>query len=151
MRSIETMSWTGYTSARILFPEFTGERMFPQCANTECSAVFGNIREGNLFRFRRVQAGDGSPANSHSVEHAWLCAKCSKTLTVEFRNNQVVLFPLAPVVPAPSIVMMPLRKRRRRIRPVRRGRSRRRPPASPTGPPVVVLAIKPAGDFPDRS
>ena len=100
--------------------------MFPQCANTECSAVFGNIREGNLFRFRRVHAGDGSPANSHSVEHAWLCVKCCKTLTVEFRNNQVALFPLAPFVPAPSIVAMPLRKRRRGGRPMRRQRSRRR-------------------------
>lgn len=125
--------------------------MFPQCANTECSAVFGNIREGNLFRFGRVHTGDGSPANSHSVEHAWLCARCCKTLTVEFRNNQIVLVPLAAIAPITSIATLTSRKRRRGVRPMRRRRSRRRPPANPACPPVVVLAIKPAGDFPDRS
>lgn len=125
--------------------------MFPQCANNECSAVFGNIREGNLFRFRRAHTGDGSPANSHSVEHAWLCAKCCKTLTLEFRNNQIALVPLAAIAPTTSIATLTSRKRCRASRPMQRRRSGRRPPANPASPPVVVLAIKPAGDFFDRS
>jgi hypothetical protein len=29
--------------------------MFPHCANPDCTASFGNFREGLFFRFRRAQ------------------------------------------------------------------------------------------------
>ena len=124
--------------------------MFPQCANPQCTASFGKLREGNLFRFRRADAGDGSAANSHSVEHAWLCAACCETHTLEYRNGQTVLVALAPAVPVTTLAAISAGKNRRAGRSLRRKRSRRSPPANLANPPVVVLAIKPSGDFPDR-
>ena len=125
--------------------------MFPKCANPQCTASFGKLREGNLFRFRRAPEVDGSPANRHSVEHAWLCAECCETHTLEYRSNQIVLVALAARGSATTIAVTS--RKRRGVRSMRRPRprSRRAPPANPFNPPVVVLAIKPNGDFPDRS
>ena len=124
--------------------------MFPECANPQCTASFGKLREGNLFRFRRVDTGDGSPSNSHSVQHAWLCARCCESFTLEFRNGQIVLVALVPAVPLTTLATISARKNRRGGRSMSRRRSRRSPPANLANPPVVVLAIKPSGDFPER-
>ena len=155
MWPIETMSWTRRTYARILIS--AGSRIlpevsvFPQCANSECTASFGKLREGNLFRFRCVHAAGDSPANSHSVEHAWLCAKCSESYTLEYRSNQTVLVSLAPSIPVTQIVNVPARKRRHGSRSSRRSRPRRAPIPNAGSTPVVLFAITPNGDFPDRS
>jgi hypothetical protein len=126
--------------------------MFPKCANPECTLFFGNLREGNLFRFRRDHSTESAPANSHSVEHAWLCAKCCEQFTLEYRNSRVALVPLAPPVQLalPVAERMPLRKRRG-TRGSRRPRPVRAPIQNGGTPPVVVLAITPSGDFPERS
>jgi len=124
--------------------------MFPQCANRECSASFGKLREGILFRFRRSHLAGEAP-HSHSVEHAWLCARCCETHTLEYRENRAILVSLAPpteVTPIPA----PMRKRSRGPRSLRRRpRSRRAPAQNAGGNPVVVLAITPNGDFIDRT
>jgi hypothetical protein len=153
MHPIETMSRTRHTHARILIvasfrisPEVL---VFPNCANGECAASFGKLRDGNLFRFRRVHAAGDSPGNNHSVVHAWLCAKCCETYTLEYRNNQLVLTSLAPPVPVTTVVGVPARKRRRTSRSIRRPSPRRAPLQNAGGAPVVVLAI--TRDFPDRS
>lgn len=124
--------------------------MFPQCANPQCTASFGKLREGNLFRFRRVDLGDSAPANSHSVEHAWLCTRCCESYTLEYKNNHTVLVALAPAAPVTALAAISARKARRAGRSMRRKRSRRAPTANVSNPPAVVLAIKPSGDFPDR-
>ena len=123
--------------------------MFPNCANPECTASFGKIHEGNLFRFRRTHLAGDAPSNSHSVEHAWLCAKCSEIFTLEYRSNHPVLVSLPIPIAEPAVVMPP-RVRRRIPRPVRRPRSRRGVPSNVSNSPVVLLAITPKGDFPDR-
>jgi hypothetical protein len=125
--------------------------MFPKCANAECSATFDKLREGVLFRFRRSHVEGETLANSHSVEHEWLCAKCCDTHTLEYRENCAILVPLTPPVelaPVPA----PRRKRsggHRSFR--RRPRSRRSPAQNTGGTPVVLLAITPSGDFGDRT
>jgi hypothetical protein len=124
--------------------------MFPNCANPECTASFGKVREGNLFRFRRTHLAGDSPSNSHSVEHAWLCAMCCETHTLEYRNNRPVLMPVPVTILEHVPEPMPMR-RRRTTRPMRRPRSRRAGPSNAGNSPVVVLAITPNGDFPDRS
>ena len=125
--------------------------MFPNCANPECTVSFGKIREGNLFRFRRTHLAGDAPSNSHSVEHAWLCAKCSEIFTLEYRNDHPVLVSLPmPVAVVEPAVVMPPRARRRVSRSVRRPRSRRGVPSNVSNSPVVLLAITPKGDFPDR-
>lgn len=127
--------------------------MFPHCANPACSATFGKINEGHLFRFRRASMAGDAPSNSHSVEHAWLCAKCCETHTLEYRNSHPILvaLPIPVVIPEPISVPMPARSRRR-ARAIRRPRSRRGVVSPNTGnAPVIVLAMNPNGDFPDRS
>jgi hypothetical protein len=131
--------------------------MFPRCANLECSASFGSFREGTFFRFRRTDAAPEASAKHHSVEHAWLCPKCSERHTVEYRENRTILVPLEPAMPVVEVVEMieapghhlPPRKR---TRPNRRHRSNSRRAAAPSlaNSPLVVLAITPRGDL-DRN
>jgi hypothetical protein len=125
--------------------------MFPRCANSECSASFGSLREGTFFRFRRTDSDAKAPAKNHSVEHAWLCTQCSERYTLEYRDSKAMLVSLAPAMPLIEVPSnpLPLRKRARSIR--RRRPSSRRPSAPPPASnPFVVLAITPRGDF-DRT
>jgi hypothetical protein len=56
--------------------------MVEKCANPECSKAF-DCRQGRLY-CRPIQLLHGSrPANSHGVEHHWLCGSCSKTYIFE--------------------------------------------------------------------
>ena len=49
--------------------------MFERCFNPDCGLPFG-YREGRLIR---VSSGDAkSPAERPSIEHFWLCGKCSE-------------------------------------------------------------------------
>lgn len=149
------MSWTRFLQTRILF--LAGTRfllripMFPNCANPQCTASFGKLHEGHLFRFKRTQLAGNAPSNSHSVEHAWLCSKCSENYTLEYCDNQTVLVALPAPIVIPEPAPIPISRRRRVSRPIRRPRSRRAAPPSLGGAPVVLVALTPKGDFPDRS
>lgn len=59
--------------------------MFDTCANGRCKAPF-DYRQGHLFRFshrvKNVEHGTG-----HAVVHFWLCAKCAKTYTLQYREK----------------------------------------------------------------
>ena len=56
--------------------------MVEKCANPECSRRF-DFREGRLY-CRPMRKVEGSPpANSHGLEHHWLCELCSKTYGIE--------------------------------------------------------------------
>jgi hypothetical protein len=58
--------------------------MVEKCANPQCSKPF-DCGQGRLYCCP-MQLGDGSPrANSHGVEHHWLCGSCAKIYTFEPR------------------------------------------------------------------
>jgi hypothetical protein len=57
--------------------------MLDQCANPECSIPF-DYRQGLFFRFRRTRAANRAPANTHNVQHFWLCGRCA--VRVPFRK-----------------------------------------------------------------
>jgi len=61
--------------------------MISQCANPVCPAGFDH-RKGQLFRFPK-RAKD-ELGNTHSVQHFWLCANCSKLYSLEYIENQGV-------------------------------------------------------------
>jgi hypothetical protein len=55
--------------------------MVDKCANPECSEAF-YFGQGRLyFSPKRRLADKSAPANSHGVEHYWLCGSCSKSFT----------------------------------------------------------------------
>lgn len=56
--------------------------MLSRCANPDCAVPFDH-RPGNFFRFRRPRAEGEVPANTHSVQHFWLCKSCSEIYTLE--------------------------------------------------------------------
>jgi len=153
MTPIETMSWTAWLTVYIL--NVAGLRIlpeayvFPRCANSECSASFGNFREGTFFRFRRTDSDSKASAKHHAVEHAWLCTRCSEHYTLEHRENKTILAALVPAMPLIEVPgsPVPLRKRTRSIRRRRRPSSRRSSAQPPTNSPLVVLAITPRSDF----
>ena len=64
--------------------------MFSRCANPDCGVIF-DYRQGQLFRFHKNHAPDEPPANTHSVQHFWLCAACSSQYTLEYRQDRGVL------------------------------------------------------------
>jgi hypothetical protein len=64
--------------------------MFSTCANPECRAEF-DYHEGEFFRFRRPPGDDGRPANTHSVQHLWLCGKCAASYYLEHVRNRGIL------------------------------------------------------------
>lgn len=64
--------------------------MLAKCANTGCSTVLQH-GEGKFFRFQCGNTADGSPRNSHGVEHFWLCRNCAEIYTLEYDKNRGVL------------------------------------------------------------
>jgi len=60
-----------------------------KCANPNCSVTFDH-REGRLFRFPKRPIEDGRPANTHSVQHFWLCGTCFQTFSLEYCEGQGV-------------------------------------------------------------
>lgn len=54
-----------------------------KCANPNCSATFDH-RDGRLFRFPKRPIEAGRPANTHSVQHFWLCGICFQTYSLEY-------------------------------------------------------------------
>jgi hypothetical protein len=60
-------------------------------------ATFVDYREGRLFRFQQRYSEDSAPANSHCVQHLWLCKGCSETYTLEYRRDRVTLLDRRPI------------------------------------------------------
>jgi hypothetical protein len=55
--------------------------MFSECANPDCHILF-DYREGRFFRFHKEYPCGETPPNTHSVQHFWLCGKCSELYTL---------------------------------------------------------------------
>ena len=65
--------------------------MILKCANSECQATFDDYRQGRLFRFHRSHPKGRAPANTHYVQHFWLCNGCSETYALEYCRGRVKL------------------------------------------------------------
>jgi hypothetical protein len=63
--------------------------MITKCANPACSSSFDH-RDGRLFRFPKNPVGDGLPANTHSVQHFWLCGNCLQLYSLEYHEGRGV-------------------------------------------------------------
>jgi len=64
--------------------------MFLACANPDCKKEF-DYREGRLFRFHKAHPAGEAPPNTHSVQHFWLCGKCSEEYTLAYEGVRGVL------------------------------------------------------------
>lgn len=67
--------------------------MFSECANPSCRAEF-DYRQGQFFRFHKRSLDDGQPANTHSIQHLWLCGRCSETSCLEHARGGGILIRL---------------------------------------------------------
>jgi hypothetical protein len=67
--------------------------MFSECANPACRAEF-DYRQGRLFRFHKAPRDDGAPANTHSVQHLWLCQICATIFRLDYEGGRGVLLKL---------------------------------------------------------
>jgi len=74
------------------------------CANPECSVPFDH-RRGRFFRFHRPPLEGQAAANTHSVQHFWLCKPCSEIYTLELASGVGVVIKQRHRVP----VELPLR------------------------------------------
>lgn len=81
--------------------------MFSKCANPECSTSF-DYRQGQFFRFHRGYTDCEPPPNTHSVQHFWLCGRCSQNYTLEYQSERCVLirprFTRSPESKAPDFI-----------------------------------------------
>jgi len=57
--------------------------MIWKCSNPDCSIEFV-YRQGRFFRFPKRPVEDSRPANTHAVQHFWLCANCCETNSLEY-------------------------------------------------------------------
>jgi len=64
--------------------------MISFCANPACQIPF-DYRQGELFRFHKAHRPDEKPPNTHSVQHFWLCGKCSRDFTLVYADERGVL------------------------------------------------------------
>lgn len=64
--------------------------MISECANPDCLALF-DYKQGRFFRFHIRHAPDEPPRNTHSVQHFWLCQRCSETYILIERGDGVSL------------------------------------------------------------
>ena len=71
--------------------------MFSNCANPDCRAEFV-CGEGRFFRFHRAYPANEQAPNTHSVQHLWLCGKCSNEYTLDYREGAGVAIRRNPEV-----------------------------------------------------
>lgn len=61
-----------------------------ECANPSCRVEF-DYGQGQFFRFRKAPRMDGQPANTHSIQHYWLCRECARNYRLEYHRDRGVL------------------------------------------------------------
>lgn len=67
--------------------------MFSECANPSCKADF-DYRQGRFYRFHKRPLDDGQPANTHSVQHFWLCGNCCEIYHLQDAQGGGILIKL---------------------------------------------------------
>ena len=98
--------------------------MLSKCANPECGESFRYLHEGKIFRLSpttevHIAAGTFKPALH---ERFWLCARCSKKMTLVWGGTQVILAPLT--IPIKVVGPQPLALKERKNYLTRRLRAR---------------------------
>jgi hypothetical protein len=104
--------------------------MLSKCANPECSEIFLHLREGKIFYLAptpdvQIALGTLYPTLQ---ERFWLCARCSKEMTLIWAGTQVQIVRLpAKVVGIPPVpaVKKEIGGRRPRARAASAGREDR--------------------------
>jgi hypothetical protein len=81
--------------------------MFSECTNPSCRAKFDYGR-GQFFRFRKAPREDGQPANTHSVQHHWLCGECARIYRLEYVYDRGILLKqhYEDVMPAKKLLLV---------------------------------------------
>ncbi len=64
--------------------------MISRCANPDCTVHF-DYRQGQFFRFHVARPEGTDPEKTHSVQHFWLCERCSGVYTLESRRREGVV------------------------------------------------------------
>ena len=72
--------------------------MLDKCANSECLTPFDH-NQGRYFCFRRACAVNEAPANTHNVQHFWLCGRCAETYTLQCHKEHGVVISLRLMAP----------------------------------------------------
>ncbi len=62
--------------------------MLAKCVNHSCPTRFRYLEEGRLFRLERDRLV--GPLNREKVEYFWLCATCSRTMTLRLDDHMGV-------------------------------------------------------------
>jgi len=63
-----------------------------KCLNPHCEAPFRYMRDGQVFHVLTATAEQaGENASRQTVEHYWLCGRCSMSLKVVVENGIVTL------------------------------------------------------------
>jgi hypothetical protein len=76
--------------------------MVSKCANPSCAATFDH-REGRLFRFPKRPIEGSRPANTHAVQHFWLCGSCIQDYQLEYHDGVgVTIAPHFETTPVPG-------------------------------------------------
>jgi hypothetical protein len=64
--------------------------MLSTCANPDCAVPFDH-RSGRFFSFHRSSIEGHVAANTHSVQHFWLCKSCCEVFTLEYASGLGVM------------------------------------------------------------
>jgi hypothetical protein len=70
--------------------------MISRCANPACVTEFDH-RKGRIFRFPKK--AEDPRANTHSVQHFWLCKDCAGSYSLEYIESQGVALRLRAELP----------------------------------------------------
>jgi hypothetical protein len=68
--------------------------MLAKCANPDCRVEFKYFRDGRLYEFAMTAKGKYCPDNSPPPKQAaremfWLCAQCSRTMSLQCSGGDV--------------------------------------------------------------
>lgn len=104
--------------------------MLSKCANPECSEIFRYLHEGTIFYLAPTPEVTIATGTLHSELHErfWLCARCSKRMTLTWGGTQVKLERLpikAATTPLPPAPKNEMRRGRPRVRAASAGREDR--------------------------
>ena len=71
--------------------------MLSKCANPECFEVFRYLHQGKIFYFPPTLDPQATTATLDASRHErfWLCARCSKQMTLKWDGTQAKLVRLA--------------------------------------------------------
>jgi hypothetical protein len=71
--------------------------MLSKCANPDCSETFRYLHQGKIFCLAPTPEVETLTGELHLVlqERFWLCARCSKEMTLTWAGTEVRLVPLS--------------------------------------------------------